>query len=293
MFEIKMRARNLIKGKTALPLFLGVCMFIAYFAGFLCILTGIMSVVYSANAVFSSWKLYPYIQNYDFFVSVFFLGAGVFFIIFAFALKGSINAYFFYSADTDFLPPICSFSLKRAIRESKKTALLLLIKSAWSIFFFSPFCINLIIINYLLKNGVSKNIFVILCVLCLFLFITGAVFLAFSFCRFFLTDYILYLNPKISALEAIRGSILLTQGKMLSILRSKISLIPWKITKLSIFLVPFSYSYTYMITALTCEKYYGENKNTVPKTDSAVTFFINKNTKFHEINNKPAQTSKE
>ncbi len=285
LFKIKIHARELIRGKSIYSFLLFFCPLLTFLCAVFCLIISLMCFAYGNEACFSAVPILPYIQNLSLFVPLFFLCCACVLFLFTSALVSTKKAFFFHLADKTAISPVSNISVRFAFRYLKKSFLLFSIRLLWFICFFSPFTVCCaFIFSFLSSDGISKNVFIILSVLALILFITGALFFSVSLCRFSLTDYILCINPKISALEAIRASVLLSTGKTKYILRSKLLLFPWRIAGMSFLIFPFSYAYSAMINALVCEKCYGENKYVQAKQNSAVTFIINSKTKMYKIN---------
>lgn len=285
LFKIKIHARELIRGKSIHSFLLFFCPLITFFCAIFCLILSVMCIAYGNEACLGGLAVFPYIQNMTLSVPLFFFCAACILFLFTSALTATKKAFFIHLADKTALSPISNISVRFAFRYLKKSIILSAIRLLWLICFFFPFsaCCALITL-LLLSEGISKSIFILMSVLALLLFITGAVFFSVSLCRFSLTDYILCTSPKISALEAIRASVLLSEGKAAYILRSKILVFPWRIAGMSFLIFPFSYAYSTMINALVCEKCYGENRYKKNTQSSTVTFIINSKTKMHKIN---------
>lgn len=285
LFRIKIHARQLIKGKSIHAFLLFFSPLLTLLCTVFCLAIFVMCLAYGNEACLGRLAIFPLIQNLSFFVPLFFLGAAFILFLFTSALIATRRAFFFHLADKTSISPVSNISVRFAFRYLKKSVLLFAIKLLWLICFFSPFSVCCaVIFSSLSSDGISKSIFIILSVLALLLFITGALFFSVSLCRFSLTDYILCTNPKISAIEAIRASVLLSEGKTAYILRSKLLVLPWRIAGMSFLIFPFAYAYSTMINALVCEKCYGENRYTKASKNSAVTFIIDSKTKMHKIN---------
>ncbi len=285
LFRIKIHARELIRGKSVHSFLLFFSPLLTFFCAAFCLLVSVMCISYGNKACLGTMRIFPYIQQLSFSLPLFFICAAFILLLFTFSLTATRKAFFFHLADKAALQPAANISVQFAFRYMKKSFIVFIIKLLWFACFFSPFSVCCAVtVSALSSGGISKSIFIILSVLAIILFLTGALFFSLSLCRFFLTDFILCTNPKISALEAIRASVLLSAGKTAYILRSKLLVFPWRIAGMSFFLLPFSYAYIAMINALVCEKCYGENKYIKKHKNSAVTFIIDKKTKMYKIN---------
>lgn len=285
LFRIKIHARELIRGKSIHSFLLFFSPLLTFLCGIFCLTVSLMCFFYGNKACLGSLRVFPYIQGLSFAVPLFFLFAACVLFLFTGALLAVRKAFFFHLADKTSLSPVSNISVRFAFRYLKKSIILFFIKLLWFVCFFSPFAVCCALIFFRLSSqGLSKSIFIILSVLAAIFLITGALFFSVSLCRFSLTDYILCTNPKISALEAIRASVLLSAGKTAYILRSKFLCLPWRIAGMSFLIFPFAYAYSTMINALVCEKCYGENKYKKSAQSNAVTFIIDNKTKMHKIN---------
>ena len=285
LFRIKIHARELISGKSIHSFLLFFSPLLTFLSGMFCIIVSLMCIAYGNEACFGHLEIFPLISTLSVAIPLFFLCAGCVLFLFTAALSATRKAFFFHLADKTSLTPISNISVRLAFRYLKKSIILFLIKLLWCICFFSPFLICCaVIFSSLSSNGISKSIFIILSILALILLITGALFFSVSLCRFALTDYILCTSPRISAIEAIRASVLLSAGKSAYILRSKLLVLPWKIAGISFLIFPFAYAYSTMINTLVCQKCYCENKYKKISKSYAVTFIIDSKTKMHKIN---------
>ena len=284
LFRIKIRARELIRGKSIHSFLLFFAPLLTLFSAVFCLATSIMCIIYGNEACLGGLSGFRYIQGLSFAIPLFFLFSSCVLFLFTSALTATRKAFFFHLADKTVPLPVSNISLPAAVKYLKKSVLLSAIRFLWLICFFSPFSVCcMLIFSFMSSGGISKSIFIILASCALIFFITGILFFSVSMCRFSLTDYILCTSPKISALEAIRGSVLLSEGKTAYILRSKLLVFPWRIAGMSFLIFPFSYAYSAMINALVCEKCYGENRYKKTAKSSAVTFIINNKTKMHKI----------
>lgn len=285
LFRIKIRARELIRGKSIHSFLLFFSPLLTFLCAVFCLSVSLMCFSYGNEACLGSLRIFPYIQRLSLGIPLFFLFAALVLFLFTSALLAVRKAFFFHLADKTSLFPVRNISVSLSFRYLRKSIILFLIRILWFICFFSPFTVCCaVIFSHLSSQGLSKSIFIILSVLALIFLVAGALFFSVSLCRFFLTDYILCTNPKISALEAVRASVLLSAGKTAYILRSKLLVLPWRIAGMSFLVFPFAYAYSTMISALVCEKCYGENKYKKTAQSNAVTFIIDSKTKMHKIN---------
>ena len=285
LFRIKIHARELIRGKGLHSFLLFFSPLLTLFSAMFCLTLSVMCFAYGNEACLGEIALFGYIQGLSFSVPLFFLFISFILFLFTSALTATRKAFFFHLADKTVPSPVSNISVRLAFRYLKKSILLFAIKLLWLICFFSPFAVCCaVIFSFLSSGGISKSIFIILAIFALLLFITGAFFFSVSLCRFSLTDYILCTSPKISAVDAIRASVLLSEGKSAYILRSKLLVLPWRIAGMSFLIFPFAYAYSAMINALVCEKCYGENKYKKAAIGSTVTFIIDSKTKMYKIN---------
>ena len=108
----------------------------------------------------------------------------------------------------------------------------------------------------------------------------GLAFFAVASSRYYLADYLLYLNPLLPPGEAVASSRRLTQGKLLAVTAERLSLLPWALACLLVLPLPFALVYRRFCAAALCERLYGEDKRKTPRP--AVVFYVNKRSKITE-----------
>lgn len=174
-----------------------------------------------------------------------FILCAVFYAVFSFLLKLYYKAKLYYSMDKKCLPPSVFFSISMTFRFIKLRFLVFLKKLFLTVIFFFPcFLVFFITVSGLLINGsMIRSVFYCLLSLGLTLFILGAVF-SFSYCgKYFICDYLFYLNPRMPVSGIIKTASSLLSGKLISTAFFRASLLPWRM--LCVFLIPLPFASVY------------------------------------------------
>ena len=108
----------------------------------------------------------------------------------------------------------------------------------------------------------------------------GLAFFAVSSSRYYLAEYLLYLNPLLPPGEAVASSRKLTRGKLLAVTARRLSLLPWALAGLLVLPLPLVLVYRRFCAAALCERLYGEDKRKASRP--AVVFYVNRRSKITE-----------
>ena len=111
-------------------------------------------------------------------------------------------------------------------------------------------------------------------------FLVGAAFAAVASSRYYLAEYLLYLNPLMPPREAVASSVKLTKDRLLAVTARRLSLLPWALTELLVLPLPFAAVYRRFCAAALCEILFGEDKRRAPAP--AAVFYVNRRSKIVE-----------
>gem|GEM_PF-2930703 len=283
MFQVKTKARFLSHGaKTKGVLYLllpSAALFGALISG----LYFALCAVYGAKTVFEGWIIADLLESdsAENTVKYFFFISFVLFLTFFSSLRFTGRAYFYYKTDKNQSRPKSFISFKTAGKSAWSEVYLFSIKSAYMTLFLLPGIISLGALYFTAyKEGLSRLILYsgTAAVLLQLLSAIASAFVFFG--RYYMTEYLLYLNPLMSVREAVLSSSMLMRGKLLKTALFRIQTIPWRISELFIPAFPFSFSYLSFLRAVMCEKIFAEDKTKV--NSPAVSFYIDKKSKFFE-----------
>lgn len=279
VFDIKTEARRLshgIKLKAAAFSLLPA----AAFAGFLTsLLLGALCAVYGPAAVFGDDAFGAWFARAvpaGLAAPLLFFFSALFLLFFA-ALRFTLQALFYYRTDRNQTRPKCFISLKTGVKLTYCAALLAVKKLGWYALLGLPGAFSGAATYLLLRKGLPYALLLCGAGLTLTQLLTGAA-AAWLICRrYYLTGYLLYLNPLMGVREAVGSSVLLTRGEIGKIALCCLSALPWHALRFFSVTRPFAFAYTNLLRAVTCEAVFAEDKTRagVP----AVQFFINRGTK--------------
>ena len=241
MFETKMEAR-LAMGNKYFVLFMREALSFFYMLSFFFLLiVPVMSIFYSPAEIFG-----------DVDIRLFYIADGVF------IGSSLLFALFSYGERLHFCATVCSAlnensakagSLRNfgtVIRFFMCRILISVKKLCNTMLFFSPFfVISAITLSGLVVNeNIIKSVFITLIILSAALFVVGAVFSVTVNGRYFLCDYLFWLNPRMPVRSLIKTSADFTKGRLISIACHSAVLFPWKILRLFPPATPFASVYT-------------------------------------------------
>ncbi|MCH5197740.1 MAG: DUF975 family protein [Oscillospiraceae bacterium] len=282
MFEVKTRARILTHGSKTKGVLLLILPAAAFTGLIISVLLFILCSYYPAETVFEGWFFSQTIKNnpaFSVFIKYFFLFCSVLFLLFFSSLRFTLMAYFYYRTDKNQSRPKSFISLKTGAKNFRCGAFLFLIKTAYFALFLLPGAISSAVIYMLVNSrGIpAATLYTGLAVS--FIQLIAAIAAAFIFFgRYYMTEYLLYLNPLMSVREAVISSASLMRGKLFSTALFRLQMIPWLALKQVIFILPFALSYSSLLRAVMREKIFAEDKTKV--NSPAVSFYINKKSKF-------------
>lgn len=275
---MRIYARKLMKGQTAgvffrslLPPFFALLGIAALTGGALCFVEG--SGAYFGGAAKSILTRFPMASIL---LPWLLCLTGLVDLTLSFLLSFYGKAVVFFAADRNQTRPKSVLRMRCAVRYMYSRLYTGSRKLLWLLFFLSP---SALLLRYVLTRGAERETLLpALSAACFFLFAAGLVFYTVGTARYYLTDYILYLNPLIPPREAVISSVRLTEGRLLYITRRKLSLLPWYLACVFLLPVPFVTVYAKFCRAALAERLFGEDKRVVGQP--AVTFFIDGNSRF-------------
>lgn len=232
-----MKARYLIKGKyvffwseSLLPVFYRLC-----FAVMLAF--PVMTALYSPEELFGETDIRAVIA-----VNVFLILCGLFFLIVSYTRKLYLNAKLYSLLEENSTPPGRYFNFSFTFRYMGSRLIIFAKKALNIMLFFIPFVlISFVTVIGLKANGeMIKSIFLTLLILDICLFFVGAVFSFTVNGRYFICDYLFYLNPRMPVRSITKTAQSLCRGKLISLAFYRIRLLPWRL--LSVFPVTFPFS---------------------------------------------------
>lgn len=283
-FGIRARARLLthgIKGKTLLfSVFPVITLFGAAISGLMAILCG----CYGAGTVFEGYAFAPFLKTHPALraaAPLLFGLAAALFLLFHSAFRFALQAVFFYRTAPELFRPTSFLSFPRGGRMLICDLLLALRRGGAFFLLLTPCCATLgAILLQLRGQGMPPRLLSTGLILALAQFLCAGAAAFVLNGRYFLTKYLLYLNPLLPARDAIHSSVLLMRGRLALTARCRIGTLPWHLLRLFWPTRPFAACYTGMLRAVLCETLYGEDKTKGNRP--AVQFFIHKKTVFSE-----------
>ncbi len=199
-------------------------------------------IIYSLNAIFSLCAL--------------------FFVVCSFTRKLYFRAKLFYAADEKATAPSRFFCFSLTFRYMVLRLFITVNKLLRvTAFFFPSFAVFFILFTGIRVNGsMVQGIFFTLLALGITLFILG---FAFSFAvngRYFICDYLFYLNPRMSPGSTVKTARSLLAGKIVSTAFCRISLLPWSLLSVFLLPMPFASVFTEACKVYLAEEIYSERK---------------------------------
>ena len=253
MFELNMKARKLL-GDSYVNLWLYRFLSVLYLGFSFYLLSGPVFSVFLAQENKKSQA--------GIILDGAFILCALFFFVFSFLMKLYYKAKLFFRMDEKCLPPSVFFSFSLTVRFMMLHFLIAVKKLFFTAVFFSPFLsVLLIFISGLLINGsMLKGVFYSLISLVAVLFILGAVF-SFTFCgKFFICDYLFYLNPRMPLTGILKTASSLLRGRLVSTALFRLSLLPWKTLSFLVVTLPFSSAYSEARKACKAEEIYSDRE---------------------------------
>lgn len=253
LFELKMKARKLL-GDRYLKLWLYRFLSSLYLGfSFYLLSEPVFSVLFAQE--------YNKTESEIILDCAFVFGA-LFFFVFSFLMKLYYKAGLFYETDKSCLPPSAFFSFSLTVRYMKLHFLISVKKLLFAAVFFAPFLSVLMILftGFQLSGSMLKGVFFCLVSLEITLFILGAAFY-FTLCgKYFICDYLFYLNPRMPLTGILKTASSLLRGKLISTALFRASLLPWKLLSFLVVTLPFSSAYTEAQKACKAEEIYSDRE---------------------------------
>lgn len=204
------------KGFSGLKIWLegSVYPFALLLAGLLCLAVPVTGLFFPPE------EMFPYLAKrlvygiYCFFVLMFF-----FCMLFRVMRKIYSAVCLFYMSEKNGIPPENCYTLSFTLRYIGCRLLSAYYKLIWTTVFFLPFGVSLFFLAYHLyePEGMLRGIFFARLILTVLLFFTALIFSFTVNGRYFLLDYLQYLNPLEPPDSIIRSSVLLTRGRLISL----------------------------------------------------------------------------
>ncbi|MBQ6066488.1 MAG: hypothetical protein IJK89_06665 [Clostridia bacterium] len=213
-------------------------------------------------------------------IPVLLLLAGTVIVVFALALAFYAKACIYYSLDRNQTRPKSLLRPSQALRYCRCRAGVTIRGTLWLLAYAAPAAALFFALRYGTAPWLTSAVRAVLWAADAVFAAVGLGFFAATSSRYYLADYLLYLNPLMPPEEAIRSSVRLTQGKLLAVTVRRLSLLPWALTELLILPLPFAAVYRRFCAAVLCERLFGEDKRRVPRP--AVVFYVNRRSRFRE-----------
>ena len=253
LFELKMKARKLL-GDRYLKLWLYRFLSLLYLGFSFFLLSG---------PVFSSFFAEEYRKTEaEIILDCAFVFGALLFFVFSFLMKLYYKARLFYETDKSCLPPSAFFSFSMTVRFMMLRFLTAVKKLFYAAVFFAPFLSVLLILltGFQLSGSMLKGVFYCLISLEITLFILGGAFY-FTLCgRYFICDYLFYLNPRMPVTGIVKTASSLLRGKLISTALFRVSLLPWKLLSFLVITLPFSSAYTEAQKACKAQEIYSDRE---------------------------------
>ncbi|MBR3767382.1 MAG: hypothetical protein IKL10_03970 [Clostridia bacterium] len=275
MFDLKMRARLLLRGKIIRLWFLSVFPVFFIILGVLCFLPPFMSIFYDAK------EMFPYLSEKTAVLMLSFLGImSVFMFFFSAVGKLYFKAKLFFLQDENSPKPDSFYKFSQGLRFIYCHFTVAFYKLVWAVLFFSPSGITFLIMysTFTLNGSMIKSIFITLVTLFVISFLIACVFYLSITGRYYLCDYLMFISPLQSVKNVISTSAEKTRGRLTELLYKRLCIIPYRFLSVFIVTAPYSRVFTKCLKAVICEKLYSEEKISL-KLSSAV-FFINRKSVF-------------
>lgn len=278
MFNMKMRARYLLKGKSFKLFVKSLIPPLLLMTALLSAVIPVMSIISGTDAVMPDFTAETAVVA-DIFLSV----SSLVLVLFCFMIRFYNKAVLFAISD----PAQCKcgvfYCFSQTFRYIRCRLIVFLCKSVWVLLFFSPAFITAGFTAFeMIHSGeMIKSIFITLSVLTVFLFIGGIAFYFTVTGRYYLTDYLMCISPMQPAKEVVSSSVICLKGKLVSLAFARLRLVPLRILSLVPFFAPYYQVFVKLLEVMTAEKFYGgtaKEKKTAP-----VVFYINKRSVFSPL----------
>ena len=207
--------------------------------------------------------------------------AGAVLFLFSSAFSFYAKAWVYYAMDRNQTRPGSLLRPSQALRYLRCRAGRTLREAGWLALYLSPAAA----LFFALRSGkggalLTAPVFAVTAAADVLFAVVGAAFFAVASSQYYMTDYLLYLNPLMPPKEAIASSVKLTKGRLLAVTARRLSLLPWALTELMVLPLPFAAVYRRFCAAALCERLFGEDKRRVP--GAAVVFYVNRRSRMRE-----------
>ncbi|MBQ7638765.1 MAG: DUF975 family protein [Clostridia bacterium] len=283
MFEVKTRARVLTRGAKIK----GTLLFFAAalpFAGFvLSALLFLLCAFYGPEKTLETWEImkrYPNLCSNG--ATAFFLLSAVLFLLFFSSLRFAGKAWFYYITDRNQSRPKSFISLKTGAKMLYCGVLTRIKELAFFALLCAPGLVSaMLVFIFMNGKGIPETALYFGAAATAAQLFSGAVGAFIVSGRYYMTEYLLYLNPLMGVKDAVRSSSGFMRGKLFSTALFRLGMLPRLITEFFPFSFPFAHSYVSLLHAVMREKIFAEDKTKVKSP--AVTFYIDKKSRIFEI----------
>ena len=275
MFNMKMRARYLIRGRSLKIFIRSMLPSLLLFSALLSAIIPVMSIYYGVKAVI------PYLtESFGIMICVLLGLSSLALLLFSFMVRLYNKAELFSLSDPLQCKGSTFFSFTQTVRYIKCRFIIFVLRCTWALVFFSPAFITagFTAFQLIYSGEMIKSIFITLFALTVLLFIGGAAFYFTVMGRYFLADYLMLISPIQPAKEVVSSSVLSLQGKLLSLAFIRLRLIPLKILSALMFFLPYYRAFLKLLIVMTAEKLYGRRLN--ENKTAPVVFYISRKSVF-------------
>ena len=253
--ELKFEAVSKLYGKNTIMWINGLFSCAMTLSGVWCSLLPLLCLLYPPSLLFTGAQM-PYAA-----AAVTLLCALLVFFILGGELHRFYNrARLYYMFEENAVCPESLYTFTQGIRFIKCRITVLIKKMLWAAVFFLPFTVStgLLIFNMTDDGYMVRSIFITGVLSSLVLFLTGALF---YFCvtgRYYLTDYLMFINPLEPPESIIVSSVIIMRGKTIRLFVRRL----YMLTELPRLLFPLLYPEARMrmkaMKALICREIYNE-----------------------------------
>ncbi|MBE6716535.1 MAG: hypothetical protein E7573_06405 [Ruminococcaceae bacterium] len=270
MSSVKFRAAEIISGRVFFlwrKYFSRICVL---FFSFAALVPSFLALFYDVSDIF------PFFDENTGMIFLVLTGlSSVFLFVFSFVMKARADGWMFHLSDKNTARPDSFYSFSQGMRYLSLSFLKNAMKLLWATVFYLPCtALTLFLFSGMYEGEMIRTVFFTLLGSDILLFITGTVFYAAAVGRYYLCEFLFFLNPLTSPRELISSSVSLMKGKSISLLFMRISLLLWKLSVISPVSFPVLPVYSKSVKLVLSEKLYGEKKCFWKK--SAVVFYINR-----------------
>ena len=255
--------------------------------GAVMIVPAVLCLVYGTDPVLESAGL-PWLKGRyaGLFIPAALLAAGTVLFLFAAAFSFYAKAWIYYSMDRNQTRPKSLLRPSQALRFLRCRVGTACRRAGWLGLYLLPAGALFAALRLCADNAwLTGTVFTVLCAVDALFAAVGFVFFAAASSRYYMVDYLLYLNPLMPPKEAVASSVKLTEGKLAAIAARRLSLLPWALSELLVLPLPFAAVYRRFCAAALCEILFGEDKRRARAP--AVVFYISRRSKISEAGGVP------